>query len=342
MTELSPQQAKRVEGIVKLVKEFLDARFEHALRINPNISHVQEDLSWQQIVTLENILKDTKAFGPVRYYVCDILASDDEAKKDALFSSTDQNSIMNEIVNLTEDTADRRIGILSIRDMRSFYKSLDPSLERIVELIQTWLWWDLPYAADIFCFDQEYHRILKLAKQSLNEKIADYYRKAMRRTGDVELTKHDILEYEVESLEHILKRLIKRVDNETGFDMILKRDKLPSEALDNMIINLARHKSNLKKIKEMDTITEELRKTYSKMLQVQPQDVTREMIIQYEQTSAYQLQIKVRDTLNLGQALGEPYNYKEAKNQKLIKRFNALKNALFPSKEKAPAAVSSE
>ncbi|MCX7765992.1 MAG: hypothetical protein N2246_04725, partial [Candidatus Sumerlaeia bacterium] len=224
MPALTPQQEKRVEGIAAIVKEFMDARFEHALRINPHIGPPYADLSWQQLVTLRQILAEDKAFGPVRFRVCDILASDDEAKKHALFSPTDQNSIMNEILNISEQVKETRAGILNIRDIKTFYTALDPSLTRIVELIQTWIWWDLPDAADIFSFEQEYQRILKLAKQPLTDKIIDYYRKAMKRTTDAEITLKDILEYEINKLEQIVKRLKQRNEAEPGYQMILKRD----------------------------------------------------------------------------------------------------------------------
>lgn len=342
MAELSPQQQKRVEGIVAIVKEFLDARFEHAIRINPNIANVYADLSWQQLVTLKQILSETKAFGPVRFYVCDILSSDDEHKKRALFSPTDQNSIMNEIINLAEDRSETTSGTLNIRNIRTFYKALDPSLEQIVELIQTWIWWDLPDSADMFAFEQEYQRILKLAKQPLSDKIIDYYRKLMKWASDKELTKKDILEYEVQKLSKIVQNLGRRIAEEPGYKMILKRDKLSSEMLEEMIIKLAKHINNLRKIRQMNEIPDELKGLYSKSLNISPQDVTKEIIIQFEEKSINQLEEKIKDTLNLGQALGEPYNYKEKKFKELEKRLNQLKSMLFPSKTEAPATVSAK
>ncbi|MCD6386352.1 hypothetical protein J7M23_11315 [Candidatus Sumerlaeota bacterium] len=340
MAELSPQQQKRVEGIANLVKEFLDARFEHAIRINPNIAHVYSDLSWQQMVTLKQLLSDTKAFGPVRYFVCDILSSDDEQKKRALFSPTDQNSIMNEIINLADERAETTRGILNIRNIRTFYRALDPSLEQIVELIQTWIWWDLPDAADMFAFEQEYQRILKLAKQPLSTKIIDYYRKTMKWSSEKELTKKDILEYEVQKLSKIVQNIGERIAEEPGYKMILKRDKLPSETLEEMVLRLGKHINNLRKIREMKEIPDEIKAMYGKTLNITPQDVTKDLIIQSEQASISQLEEKIKDILNLGRALGEPYNYKKAKFQQLEKRLRQLKSMLFPSKTEEPAALS--
>lgn len=340
MPALTPQQEKRVEGIAAIVKEFMDARFEHALRINPHIGPPYADLSWQQLVTLRQILAEDKAFGPVRFRVCDILASDDEAKKQALFSPTDQNSIMNEILNLSDQVKETRAGILNIRDIKTFYTALDPSLSRIVELIQTWIWWDLPDAADIFSFEQEYQRILKLAKQPLTDKIIDFYRKAMKRTTEAEITLKDILEYEINKLEHIVKRLKQRNEAEPGYQMILKRDEESTQAIDEMIVSLAKHINNLKKIQETPEINDEIRNVYAKILQIPPADVTRNIIIHYEENSINQLKQKLRDTLNMGRVLGTPYNYKTRRIQEIERRFEQLKKALLPEKtEVAPAAA---
>jgi hypothetical protein len=331
MAMLQPQQQKRVDGIVALVKEFMDARFSHAVRVNPNIGHVYADLSWQQLVTLKEIIGDTKAWGPIRYYVCDVLCSDDEAKIRSLFTPSDQNSLMNEIVNLAEDKADRRMGNLSIRNMRSLYKTLDPSLERIVELIQTWIWWDLQDVSDMYSFDIEYHRIVKLAKQPLTEKILVYYKKAMKKHGDDEINKKIILEYEVAKLEKIVNRLRGRLEDEPGYHIILKRDDLPSKTLDDIIVTMGKHIRNKQKVEAMGEITDEIRKLYAQTMNMPPQDLTKELILQQEQHSIHQLEESMQSILNLGRPLDEPYNYKMKHFLELEKRFMKLKNAVAPA-----------
>ena len=338
MADLTLQQQRRVEGIVELIQEFLSARFEHAIRVNPSIVHVYQDLSWQQLVTLKQILSRTKAFGPLRFYVCDILASDDDAKKRALFLPTDQNTIMNEIVNLQEDKKETRHGILTVRDMRSFYRALDPSLERIVEVVQTMIWWDMPDAADMFSFDHEYQRVVKLAKQPLTDKIIDYYRKQMKRSPDMELSRNDILEYEVSKLEAILIKLRTRCDNEPGFQIIIKRDVISAKGIDDLVFRLATHTNNLKKIEAMNDLSDELREMYAKTLKITPQDVTRDIVIMFEKNTIEQLKGKLKDMLNMGQALGEPYNLKTRKVEQIEKRFEKIKQALFPSRAASTAS----
>ena len=117
--DFTPQQEKRIDGILALVKDYLDARFTHARRVNPRISHIYADIMWQQLATLRLILREGKAFGPVKYLVADILCSDDEPKRKALFNPVDQNSIMNEIIDVEEEKRDQKAGTLEIKDIDS-------------------------------------------------------------------------------------------------------------------------------------------------------------------------------------------------------------------------------
>ncbi|MBN1903289.1 hypothetical protein JW926_18365 [Candidatus Sumerlaeota bacterium] len=222
---LNAKTAKRVHGILEKIMEYLDIRFAHAVRVNPNVRHIYADIRWQQLTSLRLILESTKAWGPDRYYVADVLCEDNELRKKSLFLPTDQNSILNEIINLKEqkETA-RRAGQLPIRDMRTFYSALDPSLERIVELIQTWIWWDLPDACDMVSFEHQYQVLQKVLHLTrLDGPVMDHYQKIFRKTA-AEINTRMVKEYEFNRLEQILKRFHERRTLEAGHEMIVKRD----------------------------------------------------------------------------------------------------------------------
>ncbi|MCX7765993.1 MAG: hypothetical protein N2246_04730, partial [Candidatus Sumerlaeia bacterium] len=109
---------------------------------------------------------------------------------------------------------------------------------------------------------------------------------------------------------------------------------------DEMIVSLAKHINNLKKIQETTEITDEIRNIYAKILQIPPADITKNIILHYEENSINQLKQKLRDTLNMGRVLGTPYNYKTKRVQEIERRFEQLKKALLPEKtEVAPAAA---
>jgi len=221
---LNPKTQKRVDSILKKIQDYMDIRFTHAVRVNPKIGHVYDDVRWQQLTTLRQILESTKAFGPDRYYVADILCDDNMLRKKALFNATDQNSIFNEVINLKDRMEwEKRAGQLPIHDMRTFYSALDPSLEKIVELIQTWIWWDIADSSGMVAFEHQAIIMKQLQTVPIEGQILEHYQKTLKKAAS-ELDRKMILQYEFDRLENIYKEYQERRTEEAGFQMILKRD----------------------------------------------------------------------------------------------------------------------
>jgi hypothetical protein len=334
--ELTLQQQKRVDGIIAIVKDYLDVRFTHARRVNPRISHIYADVMWQQLATLRLVLTGGKSFGPVKYLVADILCSDDEPKRKALFNPVDQNSIMNEIVDVEEQKRDQRAGTLEIKDMRTMYKALDPSLEMVVELIQTWIWWDLPDAADLYNFDQQYQRIMTLHSRELTDQITGYYHKLFRRPGK-EVTKQEVIDYEFKKLTAILDRCVIRRQTEAGYQIIIKREELPDTETDSLLLNLAKHIMAAQKLQNLPELDDNVKQYYQKVLgqPAEEIDITRAMAFEEKQIS--EGKAAMLRALNDEKAVGEPYDYKQAHLAQLQKRHNEMKAFLFPEEAEASA-----
>jgi len=219
-----PKTEKRVQIIISKVRDYMDIRFAHAARVNPNIRHIYEDVRWQQLMQLRIILEATKPFGPDRYYVADILCEDNIPRKKALFNPVDQNSIMNEIINIKEEEGKKkRAGQLPISDMRTFYTALNLFLERIVELIQIWIWWDLADASDIVMFEHQVHIIKQIQPRDLDAPLLEHYQKVMRLPA-ADIRKEAVLHLEFKKLEEILVGFTERRSGEEGHQMIVKRD----------------------------------------------------------------------------------------------------------------------
>jgi len=221
---LTAKTARRVQGIVGKIQEYMDIRFDHASRVNPHIRHIYEDIRWQQLMSLQLVLESSKAWGPDRYYVADVLCEDNELRKRSLFTPTDQNSILNEIINIKEkqDSA-KRAGQLPIRDMRTFYTALEPSLERVVELIQTWIWWDLADACDLVAFDHQYQLFQKVLTIKMEGPVVDHYQRVFRKSAS-EISPRMVVDYEFSRMEAILHRIRERRKEDQGHEMIVKRD----------------------------------------------------------------------------------------------------------------------
>ena len=221
---LNPKTQKRLESILKNIQDYMDARFAHAGRVNPKVNQVYHDIRWQQLAALRLILESTKAYGPDRYYVADILCDENVMRKKALFNPTDQNSIINEIINIKDkDEKQRRAGQLPIHDMRTFYTALDPSLEHIVELVQIWIWWDLADASDMVAFEHQVMVLKQLRDVRLEGPIMEHYQKALKKAAS-EISRKMILQFEYDKLEVLYKQFEERRQADAGYQMIVKRD----------------------------------------------------------------------------------------------------------------------
>jgi hypothetical protein len=221
---LNPKTQKRSNAIIRKLQEFMDIRFLHAVRANPGIKDVYEDIRWQQLMTIRLILEHTKSWGPERYYVADVLCDDNVSRKRSIFNPTDQNSILNEIINLKEESKKgKRAGQLPIMDMRTFYSALNPNLERVVELIQTWIWWDLADVSDMVAFESQAQMLKKVLTIKIEGPILDHYVKIMKM-ADSEIGKKIVAEFEFKRLVALEKTYEDRREFDFGYNMIIKRD----------------------------------------------------------------------------------------------------------------------
>ena len=175
-------QDRNLEGIIKRIQDYFAIRTQQSIRVNPGVANVIEDVVWTQVENLRLVLTKTKAFGPERVRVCDILVCEDDNKRRAMFSHSDQNSIISEVLNRADDQR-RAMAEYPVHDMRTYYRALNPSLEQIVQLIQHWIIWDLPDAAELHHFEELMRRLEYLRTQDLPDELLAQYRPALGRGG---------------------------------------------------------------------------------------------------------------------------------------------------------------
>ena len=137
--------------------------------------------------------------------------------------------------------------------MRTFYTALDPSLERIVELIQTWIWWDLADACDIVSYEHQVQLINKVKDIKLEGPIMDHYQKIFRKTAS-EIDKKMVIDYELGRLDTICEKVTERRTMDAGFEMIVKRDVIEDKSLG------APYDYKQKQLRKLKAILEQLKK----------------------------------------------------------------------------------
>ncbi len=213
---------RHVDGILKYMRDYLTAREQQVVRMNPRSENVISDITWIHLEILRKVLRKGKSFGGEKYPVADVLIGADDNRRRALFSASDQNSIMDEIVE--RDDAGVKNADQSIHDMRTFFRSIDPSLENLVQLIQHWVKWDLPDAADQCAFDEQMRRLKALCGVQFTDDIRTRYRQALGRPVDAPVTDEEIFQVEMRRLDQIAGRFCARRSEDEPYQLILRRE----------------------------------------------------------------------------------------------------------------------
>jgi len=172
------------------------------------------------------MLTRPKAFGGEKHRVADVLSGGDDMKRKSLLNPSDQHALLPEIINRGDDNT-RRVAELTIHDMRSLFRAIDPSLENIVQLIQHWLVWDLADASDLHHFDEQVRRLETLHGIELVEDIKARYRPALGKRADEPVRDEEILQLELKRLEVVAARFISRRAEDEAFQMIIRRSEEP-------------------------------------------------------------------------------------------------------------------
>lgn len=218
---------RNVDGIINRMSEYLIARKHQVVRLNPDVGKVIDDIVWMHLEILLHVLEKLKPFGGEKYKVADILSGSDDNKRRALLSVSDQNSILDEIINRAEDHAKKSTDCGAISDMRTLFRAIDKPLENIVILIQHWMMWDLSDASDLHHFDTLVMRLQALLHGGLSEEIKGRYRPALAKRPDEAVADEDVLRFELRQMELLVNRFLNHRAEDEAYQMIIRREKSP-------------------------------------------------------------------------------------------------------------------
>lgn len=339
---ITEKQHQKIDGLLAILREYLQVRFEHACRVNPNLRRMAEDLTWQQLATVRQIFAETKAFGPERYCVIDILTSFDARKKGALFSLTDQNTIFNEIVSeVGREKAQKKMEDVTITDLGSFYKTIDPATEDAVLLIQSWIWWDLPDALDLQVLDLQLERIKALSQSEMSPELLGFYRNETHdATADLNIA--DIVQFEVKRSREAAHAFTSRREHEPAFKAVVKRVPQPDTAIDAAILTMAQRLRVAEQVQKSGELDDTLRAHYGKVLHCAPEDVAAERVVALEREALANGRQQLRRMLESDGAGGEMFNFKLRQVEQVKEKLARIEAAAKAVAEKAgPSAGAS-
>lgn len=315
--QLTPYQKQCIDAIMVKVEEYLGRRYQQVRRVNSHVEVVWDDLAWQQKVRLRGALSGDKSWGAIRLQVAELLMSDDRRVRD-LFSTKSQASLQGELVEEKETDSHRTHGALEIHDMRSLFRTIDPNLERVANLMQTYIWWDLEDAVELAKFDLKVAAVRRLEKGELTD---DHAKRIMDATGvEKKPGAEEALMHELRMLQRLIQGFRLRRSEEGSHTIIVARDQSQAENPDLIIQGLASQLNLLRVLKSGGQIDDTVRNQLAQAMKVEPAAVTPENAAPFVENLIQSNRNRLRAALN-GMSPGEPYNYKQRQLEALEKKF---------------------
>jgi len=321
--QLTDSQKRAVDIIVNHMREYLDLRYHMALRANPRFESSWPDLQWLTLQQLRNTLSGEKMWGPDRFVVGEIFVSNDNDKIRDLFSSTNQRSILNEVVERKDKEGHKTADVQEIHDFRSLYSAIDPNIANIAGVMQTYVWWDLPDAVTLARFHFKAQRFRELST-SFEDKWIKFYNIVIGRAeDDPPLTQEDILEFEAKQLTETAASFCRRRMGEAGYQIILARQVKPEEHADALITRIARELLLLQSLEKGSAPDAATKEFVAKALHSDPERITDETVKNYLLNTITDHKAKLKAAL-VGDASGDNYNFKESQARMLVQRLKEI------------------
>lgn len=323
------QTEVNVNGIMRQLKEYLDLRFAHARRLNAKFRPVEEDLKWHEMECVKQVIARPKPLGEIRVSPADIMVGFDAEKKRGVFAPKGQLSIQNEIITKEDTHLMKGGGGDGIRDMSSFYLAIDPFMKSIIDLMQAWVWWDLPDASDVFLINTQIDKLMKLCRAQVSEQLLAHYKNEMKNPPSGEGALQAILEFEYWRAEDAFVGIWKRRETDENYLIIIGRDHTDTGSdTDAQIMQIAQRLRAMEMMKSAGQMDPGLRDYYAKVLGVPPAEVTPERASQFEQKAILQAKSALSENLASGGEGGTPYNFKMRQALELRRRMDAMKAEL--------------
>lgn len=344
----SPKNAHRnAELIISRLTDYLSIRFDHAVRINSKLGEIKEDLIFHEIANVRRCLNGQKIFGPQRLIVADILLSDDDRKRRDLMSPTDQASIQVELVSHVHDEGDRHMGQtrgqIKIHDLKTYYACIDPLLTDFLDLVETWIWWDILDAAEQVRFEQKLGMINMIQQGKLSAEMRKRYSLLIHPPAEdiehhTEATTEEILNYELEKLSAIRTNWENRRGYEQGHMFVLKREEESRPNEESSIRLIAQKGAEFLAIEQQDPLTDETREQYAQHLGIPAEKVDRQLVLDSLERELLELEREMLESASEHKKLSAPYNYKARQLDQMNRWVRDLRKQLQSEAAPAPEA----
>lgn len=337
---------RNAELIINRLSDYLSVRFDLAIRVNPLLKNVKQDILYHELASVRRCLLGEKLYGPKRMVVTEVILGDDEKKRKGLMSPTDQTSIQVELVHHCQgQAAESTRGQVKFNDLKTFYAAINPDLAELIDLFETWMWWDILDSAELVRFEQKLATVMAIRKGKLTPEARDRYATLIHAGEEdakesVAITDDDVMQYEIRQLIHICEQWAQRRQYEWGYQFVLKREELPMPNQGELIHTIAEKVREYDAISSNGALSEDIRYRYAPLLRVPPDKVTNEAVLEYLKNDLMGLERQMVQSGGDEPRLGAPYNYKEKQLEQMVKWLQDLRAQTKPAGAAAGSAQS--
>lgn len=330
---------RHAEKIMERLRDYLSIRFDMIARVNPTLEPIKDDLMYHELENVRHCLEGTKIYGPTRMCVADVFLSDNEKRRSDLMSPTDQTSIQVELVSHCQDErVESTRGQIRFHDLKSFYAAINPSLSGVIDLFETWIWWDIRDAAELVRFEQKLGIISRIRQGKFSPEMRKRYATLIQSSsgGDEDdqagsaamITEEEILTYEINQLQRTRDQWAQRREYERGYMYVLRRDEIPLVQKGEVIHTIAEKVREYDTIKNTDMMNDEVRYRYASILRVAPDKVEKENILDYLRNELYEDERRMVASAEHKVKLGPPYRYKARQLEQMNKWLGDLEEQM--------------
>ena len=318
--KLTEEQKRTVDEIVKNMEEYLNARRQMTVRANPKIEGLWPDLQYLLLIQFRITMEGDKMWGPERYIVGDILTGDDKQKIRDLYTPTNQRSILTEIVEKAEDKSQTTGDVMQIHDFKTLYSAIDPSISEAAVVMETYMWWDLPFACDLARMTLRLERFRKV-KENYTESLQQIYDHSMELPEGKKPEQEDALIWETLNVLETMEAFHLRREAEAGYQAIIanRQTKDATSQADQLIGALARELVILKKIDDGEELETAVREKIAGAMQMGPSNVTNEIARSYLTNIVTDQKARLQELLSGHTVGGERYNFRQAQLERMQK-----------------------
>lgn len=328
---------RNAELILNRLSDYLSIRFDLAGRINAPLKGIKQDLMVHELANVRRSLLGEKIYGPIKMSVTDVFMGDDEKKRRGLMSASDQTSIQVELVSHCQDSrVEATRGQIKIHDLKTFYAAINPALAELMDLVETWIWWDILDAAEIVRFEQKIQQIQLVRQGKLSEEARKRYITLVHPPvpGEEEVARphtvsdEDVIRYEFKQLIAIREQWQYRRGNERGYQYVLKRDETPAKPMGEMVHRIGEYARQYETVEGLDALDDELRQKYADAMHMPAEKVTQKAILDHLQGLMVAAEREMLQQIDRDVQLGPPYNYKERQAEQMDRVMGDLANQL--------------